>query len=288
MRESILLRGSGGNDTIEGGDGPDSLYGDQGNDRINGGAGDDVIRGGRGNDTLDGGEGDDVVKGDLGNDRIMGSPGADFIVGGDGHDTVDYSSSPRSEASGGFIRYYDGVVLDLSTPSRLKLGDGGHAEGDILVGIEGVVGSAYDDLIEVDDFGGYSSDAIRHRVYGAGGDDVLFGREGDYLNGGAGDDRLTMSSGGTLVGGPGADRFRFLGSSEENTIADFTPADGDQIDLSWFGTFSDPVETSDVQAMLDGSSGSVLDLSLLGSDADGEITLTGVQIADLGVNDFII
>ena len=283
-----LLRGGGGNDTIEGGNGPDSLYGDQGNDRISGGSGDDVIRGGRGNDTLDGGEGEDIVRGDRDNDRIMGSAGADFIDGGPGYDTVDYSQSPR-QGGGGFF-FYDGVIVDLSSSTQIYLGEGGHAEGDILVGIEAVIGSPYDDSIEVDDYGGFfgGGDAVRHRAYGGGGDDVLWGREGDYLNGGAGDDRLTTARGGTLNGGPGADTFRFFGPADETTIEDFDPDEGDQIDLSWFGTFSDPVETSDVRAMLDGSSGSVLDLSLLGSDGEGEITLTGVQVADLGVNDFIV
>ena len=281
-----LLRGGSGNDTIEGGDGPDSLYGDQGNDQISGGTGDDVIRGGRGNDTLDGGEGEDIVRGDRDNDRIMGSPGADFIDGGPGYDTVDYSQSPR-QSGGGFF-FYDGVIVDLSSSTWLYLGEGGHAEGDILVSIEAVIGSPYDDSIEVDDYGFFSDEAVRHRAYGGAGDDVLWGREGDYLNGGAGEDRLITARGGTLNGGPGADTFRFFGPADETTIEDFTPADGDQIDLSWFGTFDDEVTRSDVQAMLDGSTGSVLDLSLLGADGEGEITLTGVQVADLGVNDFIV
>ena len=281
-----LLRGGSGNDTIEGGDGPDSLYGDQGNDRISGGSGDDLLRGGKGNDTLDGGEGEDTIRADLGNDRILGSPGADYINGGDGVDAVDYSGSPRGD---GF--FHDGVVIDLSWSSHVVWGEGGHAEGDLLVNIETVIGSAFDDSIHVDDRGSFFLDipAIAHRVYGGGGDDELWGHEQDYLNGGAGDDILYTSSGGTLVGGPGADRFDFVGSAGETTIEDFRPSEGDQIDLSWFGFFDDPVDKSSVQDMLDGSTGNVLDLTLLGADGEGTITLGGgVQVSDLSVNDFIV
>ena len=280
-----LLRGGSGNDTIEGGDGPDSLYGDLGDDILRGGTGDDVLRGGKGNDTLDGGDGEDTIRADLGNDRIIGSLGADYINGGDGFDTVDYSRSPQGD---GF--FYDGVAIDLTGSSVIYIGDGGHAEGDILVNIEGVIGSAFDDRIEVNDGGGFfSGPAVSHRVYGGGGDDRLWGYELDYLNGGAGDDTLYSSGGGTLVGGPGADTFDFDGPVGETTIEDFRPSEGDQIDLSWFGFFDDPVEKSNVKDMLDGSTGNILDLSLLGADGEGEITLGGgVQVSDLSVNDFIV
>ena len=278
-----LLRGGSGNDTIEGGDGPDSLYGDQGNDRISGGRGDDLLRGGKGNDTLDGGEGEDVVRGDLGNDRIMGSPGADFIHGGDGYDTVDYSNSPQGDSI-----LLDGVAIDLSWSSLLERGDGGHAEGDILIGIEGVIGSPFNDWIHVNDSGFYSP-AVVHRAYGGRGDDLLAGADGDYLNGGAGDDILQSSGGGTLNGGPGADTFEFRGDVGETTIEDFTPADGDRIDLEYFALYT-PVSTAEVQAMLDGSTGNVLDLDLLGVEGEGGlITLGGgIQVSDLSVNDFLV
>ena len=295
-----LLRGGAGNDTIEGGNGPDSLYGDQGADMVSGGIGDDLLRGGKGNDTLDGGAGDDVIRGDLGDDLIIGTPGADYIHGGDGIDTVDYSNSPRSDRF-----WYDGIVIDLSWPDRGAWGEGGHAHGDVLIGIENVIGSAFDDSINVADYGGFFLDdssttsddlsvvsddsPIAHRVFGGPGDDELWGYEWDYLNGGTGDDILYSSNGGTLVGGPGADMFIFEGPAGETTIEDFTPADGDQIDLSWFGFFPDLLTKANVRDMLDGSTGNILDLSLLGSDGEGEITFGGgVQVSDLSVNDFIV
>ena len=283
-----LLRGGNGNDTIEGGDGPDSLYGDQGDDRLEGGAGDDVLRGGRGGDTLDGGDGEDTIRSDRDDDLILGSAGADYINGGDGYDTVDYSDSPRQ---GGL--QYDGVQIAVGYPALIIPGIGGHAEGDILVSVESVIGSAHDDRIAVDDvwFGVFG---FAHKVYGGEGDDELWGYQRDYLNGGLGNDILATQVGGTAFGGPGADTFWFLGSVDGATIEDFDSAEGDVISLRSFAGVAgfQHVTRSDVQAMLDGSRGNVLDLALLG-DADGyehgSITLGGgVRVSDLTANDFIL
>ena len=289
-----LLRGGSGNDTIEGGDGPDSLYGDQGDDRIEGGAGDDVLRGGRGDDTLDGGDGEDTIRSDRDDDLILGSAGADYINGGDGYDTVDYSDSPRQ---GGLL--YDGVQVAVGYPTLIVPGIGGHAEGDILVSVEGVIGSAHDDRIAVDDVwsGSIFGDPIAHEVYGGDGDDELWGYGRDYLNGGPGNDTLATQVGGTAFGGPGADTFWFLGSVDGATIEDFDSAEGDVISLRSFASLPglagfQHATRSDVQAMLDGSRGNVLDLTLLG-DADGyehgSITLGGgVRVSDLTASDFIL
>ena len=50
------------------------------------------------------------------------------------------------------------------------------------------------------------------------------------------------------------------------------------------------VTKADVQNMLDGGTGGLLDLGLLGviGRDHGTITLEGVQVSDLSVNDFII
>jgi Ca2+-binding RTX toxin-like protein len=71
------------------------IRGTKGNDLLNGTTGDDRIRGDRGNDTLNGGDGndrllgekgDDVLNGGNGNDRLKGSYGDDLLTGGDGRD----------------------------------------------------------------------------------------------------------------------------------------------------------------------------------------------------------
>ncbi|MGK9247997.1 hypothetical protein KXS07_37040, partial [Inquilinus limosus] len=117
-----IIYGDSGYDKLYGEDGNDELYGRSEDDEAYGGSGDDVIRGDEGNDTLLGEEGDDVLE---------GGSGADYVDGGAGWDKVDYSRSGV------------GVTIDLSGAS----GAGGDAEGDVLVGIEEVVGTAHGDRI---------------------------------------------------------------------------------------------------------------------------------------------
>jgi Ca2+-binding RTX toxin-like protein len=96
-----VLRGSskaddmcalGGNDTIRGGKGSDSLFGDHcasktaypndGADRLYGGDGNDSLFGGGGNDRLYGGKGNDKLNGGPGKNRLIGGPGNDTLYGG--------------------------------------------------------------------------------------------------------------------------------------------------------------------------------------------------------------
>ena len=121
------LEGRGGDDTLDGGAGDDDLHGDDGNDHLDGGAGDDH---------LDGGAGDDTLEGGAGNDQLHGGAGADRLKGGDGHD--DWAEYWGSDA---------GVTVNLATGT----GQGGHAEGDTLTGIEKIRGSEHADHLTGDD-----------------------------------------------------------------------------------------------------------------------------------------
>jgi len=80
---------TGGIDTIDGGDGNDTIFGDFGNDTIDGGNGDDIIYGGTGIDNINGGNDDDFIYGDAGNDIINGGSGDDVINGGVGDDVIN-------------------------------------------------------------------------------------------------------------------------------------------------------------------------------------------------------
>ena len=155
--------------------------------------------------------------------------------------------------------------------------------------VEIIRGTPYDDRIDVADiFGKSFDDPIAHRAVGGQGDDELSGYKHDYLSGGSGDDTLITHGGGTVEGGPDADTFRFFGEIEEATIKDFNPNEGDVIELSSVGFAG--VTKADVRNMLDGGTGGVLDLGLLGviGRDHGTITLEGVQVSDLSVDDFII
>ena len=134
-----------------------TLYGQRGDDSLTGGDGHDYLWGGKGSDTLMGG---------AKNDYLEGGFGADVLDGGDGFDWAGYELSDA------------GVTIDLSTGT----GQGGHAEGDTLSGIELVFGSRHEDHL--------TGDAGFNQLHGGAGADMLDGREGfdwaDYYTSDAG------------------------------------------------------------------------------------------------------
>jgi len=101
-------------------------------------------------DVLHGLGGDDMLFGGSGNDTLDGGPGADTMLGGAGSDTADYSSSAA------------GVTVNLAT----GLGTGGDAQGDLLGGIENIVGSAHDDVL--------MGDSGANMLAGGAGNDAYF------------------------------------------------------------------------------------------------------------------
>lgn len=74
---------------------------------------------------------DNILQGKAGNDILEGGAGADVIDGGAGWDYANYI---RSDA---------GVTVNLST----GVNTGGHAQGDTLISIEAITGSAYNDVL---------------------------------------------------------------------------------------------------------------------------------------------
>lgn len=139
-----------------------------------------------GDDTVTGGAGDDTILGGDGSDRIAGGPGRDEILGGHGTDTADYSGSPAAVA----VDFGAGVAT------------GGDAEGDRLVSIEGVIGSAAEDSLSG----------------GPGAETFVGGPGADILTGGAGADSFR----GTLAELDG-DRITDFGSGDGIVVADVMP-----------------------------------------------------------------
>jgi Ca2+-binding RTX toxin-like protein len=205
-----VIFGGAGSDLLEGGKGADYLDGEDGDDtasyaRSSGGiylaigdtgnwSGDatrdvlvnienvigtrfnDVLSMDGANNVLTGGSGDDQLYGQGGDDKLYGGVGQDFINGGAGIDTASYATS----ASGVY----------------LFLGDGGNwtgeAYGDVLLSIENIEGSSFNDILGLD--GG------DNRLTGGGGNDMLFGLGGnDVLDGGAGRDQLLGGSGTDII-----------------------------------------------------------------------------------------
>lgn len=207
------IDGDSGDDRVYGGTGDDYLEGDPGNDYVSGGAGEDELYGEEGNDVLDGGDGHDYLDGETGvdfifgragNDYISGGDGGDYLDGGDGFDVADYASSPV------------GVIVELFS----GVSQGGHAQGDSLISIEGLSGSAGDDI--------FYGNAETNDLWGEAGNDQLLGEEGDdYLEGGAGADLIR--------GGTGNDWLVYSSSNAAvsvdltNLTASGGHADGDDI-----------------------------------------------------------
>lgn len=210
--QSESLSGMNGNDTLIGAAGADTLSGGAGNDSLSGGNDDDTLIGGAGSDLLDGGLGSDtasysgsgaavtlnlatnsasggdaqgdvisgiesligsaysdVLTGDTNNNSFVGLLGADTIDGGAGSDTVGYTASQTAVA----------VNLNLSTAQS-----GGEAQGDILLNIESVLASAYNDTL--------TGNALSNLLQGNAGNDTIIGGIGaDTLDGGSGNDSMT-------------------------------------------------------------------------------------------------
>lgn len=148
---------------------------------------------------------DDIYDMLAGNDFIAGSLGADYIDGGADDDTVDYSDSDAA------------VTIDL----RLETGSGGYAEGDTLISIETVIGSAFADDIYGDAvgnslYGGDGDDLLR----GGGGNDRLYGGDGnDTLMGGDADDRIYGDAGADIIdGGTDWDEVNYTKNTTAVTI----------------------------------------------------------------------
>ena len=101
------LDGGAGRDHIEGGEGDDQLYGGEGRDRLYGDWGDDELYGGAGNDRLHGYAGNDQLYGGAGDDYLEGMRGADTLTGGAGTDIFRFD---RGDSLGGGDVITDFVV----------------------------------------------------------------------------------------------------------------------------------------------------------------------------------
>jgi Ca2+-binding RTX toxin-like protein len=115
-----------------------------------GGAGDDRMVGNQANNVLTGGAGDDL---------LAGGAGSDTLTGGSGNDIADLSDAAT------------GIVVEL-TDDRASVTVVNGADTDVLSSIEGVIGTAFDDVLN-----GNRLDNLLSG--GSGGHDILRGRGGD-------------------------------------------------------------------------------------------------------------
>jgi Ca2+-binding RTX toxin-like protein len=205
-----LLIASDGSDRFEGGDGIDIVSYTHGQVDFLAGVTIDLSdpsrnTGQAAGDTYDsieavfGSIADDTIVGDAGNNILMGSYGNDRLIGGAGADvlngdfffpsilkyTVGYEGEAYNLDDGLDIASYEtatsGVVASLFNPA-LNTGD---AAGDTYFLIEGLLGSAFDDVLE-GDHGGTLLEG------GAGNDTLIGGFIGDTFDGGEGNDTAVV------------------------------------------------------------------------------------------------
>jgi Ca2+-binding RTX toxin-like protein len=158
---------------------------------------------------VDGTGGDDTLVGTFrretmyglgGNDVLRGSENSDIMNGGTGFDIADYSLATGL------------VSVNLTT----QTGANNFAQGDQYISIEGVLGSAYNDMLRGDGannslWGNDGNDSL----FGEGGDDELDGGAGaNNVDGGSGNDRIFGHANDTsLIGGSGTDTLVIASST---------------------------------------------------------------------------
>lgn len=219
-----IINGTNANDVLGGDEGTETLYGFGGDDVFNWSLDPDVFYGGDGTDTVNyataassiwvdlanrqatgaadgdvhhsienivGTAFDDTLIGDGSANRLVGGNGDDYLDGGLSGDTLD-GGDGRDTVTYAWAR--EAVIARLDNGLLA-----GAALGDILINIENVVGTAFDDTL--------AGNNAENLLWGGEGNDILTGGGGDdSLAGGGGNDTLSGGSGADLLdGGSGQD-----------------------------------------------------------------------------------
>lgn len=263
---------------LRGTDGNDLLEGRGANDEISGGFGNDTLRGNGGDDGLQGDEGHDQLFGGAGDDWFSPWAGNDLVDGGDGFDTVYFNTSlgprridlrltSRQDTGEGFDRFINIERISVSVGTHALTAQGSERD-------EGLMGGWGNDTL----ISGGGNDYI----YGYGGDDLIQGsleRAASFRRiayyGGEGQDTLVMSD--------GNDRYEFY--ERDISIDGFEVIDGGRgHDLLGFeqpglllkgGSGADRLMAGADGQVLDGGSGR--DLLLLDDGGRVNLALTGAQ-----------
>ena len=194
---SYGIRGGEGNDTLESGNGADTLLGEAGND---------VLEASDGADTVDGGAGDDSLSAESLQDA------ADVYIGGDGFDSIGGNVSTGND--------FSEPNTDIGVSLDGVANDGEPGEGDnVMPDVERVKAlGRHVTLIGSDAANELIATGNSSTIRGLGGDDRLIGADGaDSLEGGEGADYLEGGFGpDVLDGGGGVDQF--VGDKTERDV----------------------------------------------------------------------
>jgi Ca2+-binding RTX toxin-like protein len=182
---------------------------------------------------------------------IDGSPGDDVVVGGVGIETVSYRESP------GRVQ----VNLESGT-AREWSADDSFATDDILIDIENIIGSSFDDRLIGASSATHSPQLANNFLSGLAGDDVIDGLSGDdILDGGPGND--------TLNGNVGIDEASYLSSAGRVEV---DLEDGTAKEWAAGNTPADPFATQDKLISIESIVGSNFGDRLTGNDEANKIS----------------
>jgi Ca2+-binding RTX toxin-like protein len=165
--------------------------------------------------TIRGTAGDDFQIGTDADDRILASPGRDVLDGRGGFDSLDYRNAPA-----GIVQLHGTFVAPNGESSDIIVFDGFGFDDFVFGGLEGLLGSRFDDVIFGDD--------NDNRLFGFAGDDRIRGGEGDnFMDGGEGHDTLTGGRGDDHLVGRGGDDV-LTGNDDPLAEGNFTRLPEDQ------------------------------------------------------------
>lgn len=311
------LKGTEGNDDLEGEVDFDRLWGRGGNDRLRGFACNDMLDGGRNNDRLAGGGARDILMGRQNKDAARGQAGADVIILGLGFDK-GYGGRGNDEVRGN--RGGD-LLKGRNGDDRLYGGRGkdelfGGTNNDVMDGQQGndfLKGAKGEDIqnggLGADKHrGGRRSDRIVGRrgadiIWGGKGSDELIGSRGndriaghvqpDRIVGGSGDDRIIGGGGNDRIRtGSGADRITYKNAFQGiDRIADFNVA-LDEINLEPVfkdSKYSSSTPFEDYVKLTASGSGTILSVDSNGEERGGFVRLAvfpGVDINSFSASNF--
>lgn len=301
---SVILSSVGlGTDTyrnmegVIGSDFNDTLTGSSGNDTLNGGAGIDMLNGGAGNDTYRFGlaDGMDIISDSGGNDTIIietnGAALSSLNIEKVGANLVIQYHGQQVTVLG---QYDPGTVQNRVENIQFEGGASFHGYA-LGTGTYGLLTFNVQDFTTTNDVIAIDS-TTGNMLFGAGGNDLLFGDDGDNtlgsdttpyfetgndllvgrggndtLRGGPGNDVLIGGAGNdTLNGGDGDDIFDYnaisdsgVGSGNRDVITDFAGAGA---------TVADRIDLADIDAIPGDSDNP---FSFLGTAAFSDVDATG-------------
>ena len=291
------VRGGYAGDLLTGDDGANQLFGEWGDDVLTGGGGDDVLFGDLGADVLDGGAGFDTaafsqrvvvdlqagtavegesladtlvsierILGSGNDDLIRGSVRADVLVGADGDDLLQglAGDDVLNGGSGLDTADFSGAAVGLTIDLNLTTAQDTAVGRDTLIAVEGLIGSAHNDLLIGDA-------AANTFVAGDGQDWLITNGGGDTLQGGAGHDSLWGGDGDDIIeGGVGNDTL--FGGAGADTASYASATGAVRIDLSLMEDQNTGGAGFDTLVSIENIIGSDFADTLIGNAGDNVIT----------------